>query len=167
MKKRLKLTWRQSWKDQMNKFQHALKLEWYKEGKDRLILVKVVTPCPLELHKTSDGHYHCKPCKNLPQNHIWYGTIWICKHSCKFKWISGGWVQSCTRCILKKSQMVKPFSPCNSLGETTPKSYMAWPYLNLGNLDKIQRRNSADLQNDHAPIFRGAKCKNEPHHAVQ
>src|ERR1041385_5529938 len=38
---------------------------------NRLVLVKVVTPCPLELHIISDGHYHCKPCRILHQNHIW------------------------------------------------------------------------------------------------
>ena len=45
-------------------------------------------------------------------------------------------MQNCTICILEKVQMDKPLSPCSSLGETTPKSYMAWPFLNFGKLDK-------------------------------
>ena len=137
--KRLKVTGNKAWKIRWTTFQHALKLEWCKEGQDRLILVKVFTPCPLEFHKTSDEHYHFKPWQILPEFHIGYGNIWIYKHSCKFRWSAGGWVQSCTGCILKKAQMVKPLSPCNSLGETTPKTYMAWPYLNLGSIWQKQR----------------------------
>src|SRR3954468_23406190 len=44
---------------------------------------------------------------------------------------------------------------------------MALAILKLNKLDKIQRINRADLQNDLTPIFRGAKCKFGPHHADQ
>ena len=76
--------------------------------------------------------------KKLPQNHIQYGCIWICKHSCKFNWSSGGWVQKLHYMHLEKAQKIKSLPPCNSLWKTTQVSYMAWPILSLGKFDKNQ-----------------------------
>jgi hypothetical protein len=45
---------------------------------------------------------------------------------------------------------------------------MAWPSLNFwAILIKFKERLGADLENDHAPKFRGVKCKYAPHHADQ
>jgi hypothetical protein len=60
--------------------------------------------------------------------------------------VQGAECKSCTRGILKKAQMVNPLSPCNSLGETTQNSYMAWPFWNLESTLSKQR-------------FEGAICK--------
>ena len=66
----LKRTWNKTWKEQMINISKCTEDEMRQAGKDRLILVEVVTPCPHELHKTSWGHHHCNPCRKIPQNHI-------------------------------------------------------------------------------------------------
>ena len=62
------------------------------------------------------------------------------KHSCNSTEFQGAECKNCTTCILKKGQMAKPLSPCNSLEEITQNPYMAWAILNLNKLDKNSKK---------------------------
>src|SRR4051812_22040752 len=52
------------------------------------------------------------------------------------------------------------------LGKNYPSFIYGMAIFEFGqNLTKFKEISGADLQNDHAPKFRGAKCKIVPHHA--
>jgi len=125
----LKMTWNKTWKDQMNIISKCTEGEMMKSRKNRLLLDQVITPCSHELHKTSWEHHHCNACRKLPQNHIKYGSIWICNHSCNSTGVQGAECKIYTTCIWKGFKQLTIIT-MQFLGKNYPKSIYG-----MGNLE--------------------------------
>ena len=70
---------------QMSKNSTCTEVERKQRKEGQGLKCYVVTLCPFELHKTPNGHHHLNPWIFLPQNHIRYGIIWICKSLLQIK----------------------------------------------------------------------------------
>src|ERR1041385_7949114 len=103
--------------------------EMMQRGKDRLILVEVVTPCPKSCSKSQEDITIAILAERYPKTIYIMVAFEFANTVANSTGVQRGLSAKLHYMHLENAQMIKSLSPCNSLDETTQDPYMAWPNL--------------------------------------